>query len=91
MSQQENFFVAISDAWPALLPRFDELLRDKWRATSRQLARPRPLEFRVSSISIPKAEWGSGDWEISFHPTCSEELMTIHMRGLEPAAVVVDD
>lgn len=92
METQREFFSRVLQEWPSLSQAIGRALSEGWQRHEPRAPVKLPWEhFMPSSLNIPKASFETAEWEISFVTTLDPgHLWSVHMRGDQPQAIVLD-
>jgi hypothetical protein len=92
MERQREFFQRSLREWPSLSEAIGRMLLKGWHEREPKIPVESPWDqFRVSSLSIPKASIEDAEWQISFvTPSDPNHLWTLDMRGRQPLRLIVE-
>jgi hypothetical protein len=93
LEQQKRFYERFVQEWPNIKETIGKVILERWRQQHPEIPeQPLWKHFRVSSLSVPKASFEEADWEISFETQSGAiQLWTVHMKGVLPQSLAVDD
>ena len=92
LKQQHRFFQELTQNWPSVREKIEKILLINWR---RQESKT-PVgffweQFKLSSLTIPRAPLEAAEWEISFvNPSDPGHIWTVQMKGPQPKGVNID-
>lgn len=90
MEQQHEFFRQVSHEWPKLREEIEQLLQQAWpQRNAKVKAASVGEQFVVSSMTIPKGDLDSAEWEVSFTAPSDSHLYTVQMKGRKPLQVAI--